>query len=229
MLQFYYLPLRARGEPLRMMLIYGHIEFDDNVILFKDWEETKNAKTICPFGQLPALKLDSGIVIAQSGAIAHYIAKICGIYPTDPEKCARADMIYELSQEMNMINPLCNYFPYKSEKWQTEYNNFFERLPDRLEFLSNALGEEQSYFGGMFENRPSHADFGIFHILDMTTYLKPDALDKYPLLTGHLFTMRCIPSIARYLRGRLTADSPDWGLPGSYIMMTAKPQTEEPL
>ena len=38
-----------------------------------------------------------------------YAARLAKVYPEGAEACAEADMILELSQEMNLINPIANW------------------------------------------------------------------------------------------------------------------------
>lgn len=116
-LTLYYLPLRARAEVIRLILAYAKIDYVNVDIPFSEWHAHKQSLDICPFGQLPSLKLPSNKVIAQSGAITRYVAKIANIYPVDPEDAAEADMIHELAQEMNAINPILNWFEYNSPQW----------------------------------------------------------------------------------------------------------------
>ena len=69
-LQLIYFPVRARAEATRMILEFGNITYtDESPTSFygKGWKE---AKALSPMGQLPALVVDGGAPIAQSGASA---------------------------------------------------------------------------------------------------------------------------------------------------------------
>lgn len=45
-LKFIYFPIRARGEPIRLILHYAGIPFEDDIIELKDWPARKTSKFI---------------------------------------------------------------------------------------------------------------------------------------------------------------------------------------
>jgi hypothetical protein len=46
------------------------------------------------------------VVVAQSGSLARYAAKLAGVYPeNDHLVCAASDSVFELGQELCTINP----------------------------------------------------------------------------------------------------------------------------
>lgn len=206
-----YLPLRARAEPIRMVFHYGGIVFEDKIYQLSDWPKAKEIKAIAPFGQLPSLQLPNGETIAETGAIIRLAAKLANIYPADVFEAAKADMLWELVMDLNMINPIFNFFPMDSEKWQTSYDAFFATFPAHLSNLVDLLGEK-AYFGG---NNPHHGDFGIFHILSLATAVKPSVLADYPTLQAFVARVASIPSMVLYLKNRLS--DKEIGVPGSFV------------
>jgi glutathione S-transferase len=140
--------------------------------------------------------LPSGATIVQSGAIARYAAKLAGVYPADPEVAAKADMIQELTMEMNPINPILNWFPKDSESYNSTYSSYFAAFDERMASVQTVLGGER-FFGG--NDVPSHGDFCLFHILDCTLTVKQDALDAFPALQAWMKSMKSIPQLQKYL------------------------------
>lgn len=207
----YYLPLRARCESIRMILRYGGVNYEDVTIPMTEWPVLKASRCIAPFGQLPSIKLPTGEILAQSGAIVRLAAKLANIYPSDPVEAARADMIFEFAQELNMINPLLNFWPTETDTWNDNFRAYFENLPRHLQTLSTLLAERY-YFGGA---SPNHGDFAIFHILDACLTMRHDCLDAFPTLTAFVQRISSIPAISQYLQERPPAK--DVGLCGSYI------------
>ncbi len=207
----YYLPLRARAEPIRMILHYGGVNYQDVTIPMTEWPAIKERRCIAPFSQLPSIRLPGGEIIAQSGAIARYAAKLAKIYPSDPLAAARADMIFEYAQELNMINPLLNFWPMETDTWSNNNRTFFDNLPRHLDTLSTMLAEKPFFCG----NTPNHGDFAIFHVLDACITMKPHSLDEYPVLINFLERIQNIPSVRVYLENRPPAH--EVGLCGSYI------------
>lgn len=211
MLTLYYLPVRARAEQIRLILSFGNIPFEDVTISFDQWATEKSNSEKFRFGQLPVLILPNGMSIAQSGAITRYVAKLVGIYPSDPEKAAVSDMVQELAMEMNVINPILNWFPLDSEQRTKEYASYFSTFDSRMAALRRILGSQQ-YFGG---EGPSHGDFCMLHILDVTLTVKPDALDNHSELKEWVERMKTIPQVQRYLSER--PQPPQVGRDGSQL------------
>lgn len=210
-LTLYFLPLRAQAEPIRMILHHGNICYEDITISMADWPQFKLNPAFAPFGQLPILKLPSGEIIAQSGAIIRYVSKLAGIYPSDPIAAARADMIYEFTQELNMINPLLNFWPTNTDAWSNNCNVYFETLPRHLEVARRLLGD-QDYFGG---DSPHHGDFAMFHVFESCVAVNPTCLDQYPTLKLYLQRMLNLQTIGSFLVGRLPPQSV--GMCGSFV------------
>ena len=195
----YYLPLRARAEATRMILAYGEINYEDVTVDMGTWSTTMKSNTSkFPFGQVPSLTLPSGTSVAQSGAIIRYVAKLAGIYPDNLEQAAIGDMVVELCQEMNPINPIVNWFELGSDAYNASYSTYFGTLDARLESLQRILGTGQ-FFGG---ESVSHGDFALFHIFDNTLLVKPDSLADFPQLKEWLDRMNAIPQLKQYLQQR---------------------------
>ncbi|KAK2712883.1 hypothetical protein QYM36_011548 [Artemia franciscana] len=98
-----YFNLRAKGEPIRLILAYGNIQYEDNRIEFSDWPALK-PKT--PFGQLPVLEVD-GKPLAQSNAIARFLAKQCNLMPATDWEQAQADELADLANDIfTMTRPV---------------------------------------------------------------------------------------------------------------------------
>ncbi len=75
--KFTYFNSQALGEPIRLLLHYGKIEFDDvRVDYANDWPTYP--KETLPLGQLPILEID-GKSLFQSIAICRYLAKKVGL------------------------------------------------------------------------------------------------------------------------------------------------------
>jgi glutathione S-transferase len=210
----YYLPLRARAEAPRMMLTVGKIPFLTKDIPFTEWAILKKTGTICHFGQLPSVKLPNGPIISQSGAVCRYIAKLAGLYPQDPVAAAEADMVFELAQEMAIINPVANYYQIDSADWKQNYDNFFARFPRRMIAAQKILGDKD-FFGGV---DPNYSDFGLFHICDITRIVQPKALDTFPQIIAWCERMNAIPGVRAYIASRPGPSTPGWGIPGTTIM-----------
>mmetsp|Transcript_6671 Transcript_6671/g.14454 ORF Transcript_6671/g.14454 Transcript_6671/m.14454 type:complete len:189 (+) Transcript_6671:142-708(+) len=158
MMKLFYLPVRARGEPIRMLLAYGKIQYEDVVIGWEQWPEQKTDAYLFPFGQTPSMEIAPNTVVAQSGAIIRYAAKLANACPSDPALAAKNDMVMEMAMEMMPINPLLNVFQADSENYAAKHAEYFAALPGRLAIAQKALGDAK-FFGGA---TPSYA--GVYDI-----------------------------------------------------------------
>lgn len=90
---FHYFQLYGRGEPVRMALYKAGIEFTDNRVTGQAWKDLQASGKL-PFGQMPALELADGTILAQQIAIMNYIAE-CNpaLKSNDPILNAKADAL----------------------------------------------------------------------------------------------------------------------------------------
>lgn len=212
-LKINYLALRARGEPIFLILEYTNIPYTTETFTFtpESWVIAKKNPEIAPYEQLPSLVLPTGEVIAESGTIIRYLAKIGKIYPSDPLEAAKSDMVLELAQELVTINPLVNFWAYGSPDYESNYKTYFDALPGNLKKLERHLGT-QNFFGG---KSPLFGDFAVFHILDLILFLNPSALDEFPTLTSFVRRVESLPAIRKYLDKRPKPN--EVGVPNSFI------------
>ncbi|KAF3424359.1 hypothetical protein E2986_07860 [Frieseomelitta varia] len=68
-----YFNVMGLGEPIRFLLSYGGVEFED-IRVNHSSEEWANMKPMTPFGQLPTLEIN-GKVYSQTLSICRYLAK----------------------------------------------------------------------------------------------------------------------------------------------------------
>ena len=83
---------RGIGEPIRLLLRVGGLEFTDRRYTVDEFAGMGDFKARLPFGQMPALEVD-GVLLGQTDSIARLAARLAGLYPADPIDAARSDMI----------------------------------------------------------------------------------------------------------------------------------------
>lgn len=215
----YYLPMRARAEPIRMILHYANIPYNDVTITFSQWPEHKARLDICPLGQLPTLQLPSGEFIAQSGTITRFVAKMGGLYPSDPVEAARGDMVHEMAQDMNAINAILNFWPRLGDAYEQHKESYFRNLPRHAAYAESLLGD-QYYFGG---SQPHFGDFSLFHVFDASLTVEPSCLKSFAKLQRWVHAMQNTPRLKSYLQQRQTVGN--LGMCGSLIQ-TLVPMTD---
>jgi len=191
--------------------------------------DNNNSNALPTLPTLPTLvAADTGIVVAQSGSLARYAAKLAGRYPTDDDHtaCAVSDAIFELGQELCTINPLVNCYSGESFA-QVERIYFRDVLPAALPQLEHQLstlgatlaqqqqqaaagsgrqaaqsGDGGNYFAG---SRASYGDVNIFHMLNNAMLLEPDLLVlRTPTLEDWYWRVSELDGLKQYLEARPT-------------------------
>jgi glutathione S-transferase len=160
------------------------------------------------FNQLPSITLPSGKVVSQSGAIIRYAGRLANLAPADEELLLDADMIVELANEMNAINPMLVFYQKDSEKFNEQKGQFGTQLPAWLASATRVLAAKD-YFGG---SSPSYGDFALLPIIDNTLKIFPDALEASPALQAWYERVIALPTVNAYLSAREPL-----GVPGSFI------------
>lgn len=165
------------------------------------------------------LMADKGVVVAQSGSLARYAAKIAGRYPTDHTACAVSDSIFELGQELCTINPLVNC--YVDDHFERVKQHYFRdvmpvalpQLEQQLSVVGTKLaaaavaaaddecGDGGVYFAG---TSATYGDINIFHMLNNALLLEPDLLVRTPCLEDWYWRMAALPGLKEYLASRPT-------------------------
>lgn len=78
---------------------YANMDFENEILTISLFNERqKDGKY--PYSQVPAVVVGDSPVICQSGAIARYVAKLSGLYPSDPLKALYVDESYEVAEDL---------------------------------------------------------------------------------------------------------------------------------
>ena len=152
--QLLYFDLPGLGEPIRFLLAYLGVPFDDR--RFKARDEFLALKPTLKFGQVPCLKLD-GHELFQSSAILRALAQKFDasgtLYPADACLASQVDgLIAQVSDMTQGWGPL-RYrerfgFPVDlfTDAAQAKCQAFYlsDTLPRHLEYFSNVLASDAS-------------------------------------------------------------------------------------
>lgn len=192
----------GRGEPARLAMHIGGVEFEDQRVVFADWPAIKSQM---PYQALPVLEVD-GKLLAQSNSINRYVAKLAGLYPGDRWQAALCDEIMDAVEDSTQLVVATFSIKNDTEKKAARQALVDGPLRSSLEQLQARL--EQS--GGKYfaDNRLTVADLKMFAwIKDLKSgnfdYIPTDLSDRVaPLLVEHFERVNTHPKIAEYYASR---------------------------
>ena len=100
-LKLIYFDIPGKAEAIRLCASVGKVDFEDVRISRERFAEMKEQGAL-PYGQVPALDVGAGRMLAQSSAILRYVATLGGLHPSDPLEAARIDSI--MSEEEDFFS-----------------------------------------------------------------------------------------------------------------------------
>ncbi|CAH1100581.1 unnamed protein product [Psylliodes chrysocephalus] len=194
-----YFNVTGLGEPVRLILSYGNIDFEDIRITFDDnWPSIKPTLPI-PYGQLPIFE-HAGKIAHQSLAICRYAAKQAKLVGSndweDLEIDAAADTINDFRLKF------VDYYYEKDPKVKEprKATLYKEMLPFYIEKFEKQIEKNNGYFA---IGKLTWADLYFVGLLEILNFiLGKDLTDGAPGLRGINEKVRAIPQIKAYLDKR---------------------------
>ena len=191
--------MRALAEAPRILLHYTEIEYEDIMSWDYYGKEWSQIKSKVPFRQLPMLVVDQKHEICQSIAILTFIEKIAGIEISDIILNAKANAVMQSAQELFMpLNPTINFAV--GDNFKKKREDITPFLNSRFEDLERALKDNEKKF--YIDEKPHACDFSVFHNLDLSKFLDPALLNKFPRLEQFIEDIESIENVASYLNSR---------------------------
>jgi len=182
----------GRGEPIRLALHIGGIEFEDLRLTFSEFGEARQSFR---FRALPVLEID-GQPVTQSTSLARFVGKKVGLYPTDDLQALYCDEAMDACEDLS--HAIGNTFGLKDDELKQAREKFVKGpLATCIKGLDGLLARG----GGQF-----FAD-GCMTVADLKIFVQTRALAKGVL--DHVPTdivEELAPSLAAH-RDRITNDS----------------------
>ncbi len=192
----------GRGEPARLALFLGGIDFEDHRIPLDKWPALKSQM---PFQALPVLEVD-GKTITQSNTINRYVGKLANLYPIDPWQAALCDEVMDAVEDIGQKIFVTLFVPDEEAKKTAREALANGPIPMYLmRFQTYLYDRGREYFA---DNRLTVADLAMFvwirylrsGILD---YIPSDLVDQSaPLLVQHFEILNSHSRILAYYEGR---------------------------
>uniref|UniRef100_A0A914DXL0 glutathione transferase n=1 Tax=Acrobeloides nanus TaxID=290746 RepID=A0A914DXL0_9BILA len=195
--KLYYLDFEGRGEPIRLLLHYAGVPFEDFRIGFQDWKDTWKAKM--PFGSVPVLEMD-GIMLPEGHAIERYLAKKFGLVGADDLEAAQIDALLTHFEEFftESILPMVSIMTgFKEGDKDKFYNEKF--LPDTARELPKIEKYIQDAGNGFhFKSGLTWADFILCHFWGFLGNVFPGFFERHPILKQAADKFYGLPKIKEY-------------------------------
>nr|AYN44524.1 glutathione S-transferase S6 [Brachionus plicatilis] len=187
-----YFDIRGRGEFIRFIFAAANHKFEDNRINPADWS---NLKASTPFQQLPTLEIHEDsetVILAQSKAIARFLADRFGFNGENEIERALIDMygcqlgdLFDSTVGKNLTN----------QQFDTILNQNFKFFEDRL----NKNGS-----GFLVGGKISWADIFLSQMTEFLDKYKNMYLDKYPQVKALDEYVRDLPGVKEWIQNRPT-------------------------
>ncbi len=192
----------GRGEPARLALHIGGVEFEDQRVVFADWPAIKPQM---PYQVLPVLEVD-GKLLAQSNSINRFFGKLAGLYPGDPWQAGLCDEIMDAVEDSTQLLVATFSIKNDNEKKTARQALVDGALRSSLEQLQTRLEQSgRKYFS---DSRLTVADLKVFGwIKDLKSgnfdHIPTDLPDRVaPLLMEHFERVNTHPKIVEYYASR---------------------------
>ena len=189
----------GRGEPIRLAMFLGNLDFNDHRFPFSDFAEVRKTT---PLGQVPTLEI-KGETITQCNAITRYIGKLTNLYPQDAYQGLLCDEVMDAVEDISYR--LVTTFGLEGDELKNareQISNTYIR-PQML-WLEEKLTKAGRYFS---DNRLTVADLKVFVYLNwiasgMLDHVPQNMIDDTPKLKEFWQRIQTTPEIMDYYNER---------------------------
>nr|WCC58240.1 glutathione S-transferase [Pharsalia antennata] len=191
-----YFELTGLGEPVRLILCYGGLEFEDNRIPKDKWPALKPST---PFGKMPLLE-HNGKIAHQSLAICRYLAKQVKLVGRNDWEDLEIDATVDTV--MDLIMKIALHFFEEDEKVKQAQAGplFNDTVPFYLEKLDAQVKKNNGYLVG---GRITWADIFAVSMLEYVSVLhKKDFISNFPNLLIVKENVLKVPNIKSWVDKR---------------------------
>ncbi|XP_050693143.1 glutathione S-transferase Mu 2-like isoform X2 [Eriocheir sinensis] len=190
-----YWKIRCLGQPIRLLLAYKRVEYEDKRYEVGDppeydktcWFSVK-FKMGFDFPNLPYY-IDGNVKITQTLAILRYLGRKYGLEGKTEEEKIRVDVL--ANQAMDLADQLFTVCYYQYDRKP----QFLKELPAKMKQLSDFLGD-RTWFAG---ETLTFVDFLIYEFLDEHRIVAPTCLDGVVNLQRFLARLEALPPVKEYM------------------------------
>lgn len=191
-----YFPVKALGEPIRFILSYLDIPFEDVRFEGEQWSALKPKM---PFGKVPVLEVDNK-QLHQSVAITRYFGKKAGLAGKDEWEDLQIDMAIDTIGDFRTAISSWHYDDVENSKAKKQDPLLKETVPYYLEKLDKHIKDNGGYLAN---GKLSWGDIYFVAIIDYLNHmLKFNITDKSAAIKKLHDEVVAIPKIKAWIAKR---------------------------
>lgn len=202
----HYFATRGRAEPIRLIMHYGGISFEDKRCTLEQYTEIKQKdQYLGPFGRLPYVEYN-GEIVAQSIAIMRFAARATGVLGENSLETLCADSLSETFA--SAVADLSLIVFAKGDDTEEKLKAIYEaEVEPSMKTAEKAISEvNDGKTGYIVGKKITYADFVLFNYMEtVEKAFKKEDKDVYadfPLLKGHRDLIKGLPQLKAYLDSR---------------------------
>ena len=197
-----YWPVRAFGQPIRLLLKYSGVEFNDKRYKMGEGNTFKDIQSIrkywlpekfnlgLDFPNLPYY-IDGDIKLSQSLVILRYLGRKHGLVATDEKSIIRQELVEQQLADARIQFMIKILLAPEFDK----QNVLNETIIPQLEQLDKFLGSGDWFVG----TKLTYVDFFGYETLDWFRLFSPETVAKYKNLSNFLNRFENLPAIKNYM------------------------------
>uniref|UniRef100_A0A023FI74 Glutathione S-transferase n=1 Tax=Amblyomma cajennense TaxID=34607 RepID=A0A023FI74_AMBCJ len=191
-----YWDLRGLGQPIRNLLIYKGVDFEDKRYKFgpapdfnrEEWLKEKFTLGIM-FPNLPYY-IDGDVKLSQSLAIMRYLAQKHDLGARDAEETMKLDVMEQQARDLAWWLIMTCY----SSSFEEQRLVYEKAMEDQLRIWDDHLQGNVWAFG----DRLTYVDFLLYEALDWNYEFKADAFQPFPVLLAYMKRFEELPNLKEY-------------------------------
>ncbi|XP_075698379.1 glutathione S-transferase P 1-like [Rhinoderma darwinii] len=190
-----YFPVRARAEPIRLLLSDQGASWTEDEVQIADWFSGKSdLKKKAVFGQLPRFQ-HGDFDLYQSNTILRYLGRVHGINGSNNQESALIDMVNDGVEDLRQKYGRLYFFDYETGK-----EKYINDLPNQLSAFEKILSKNSNGTKFVVGDKISYADYNLLDILHCHLDLDPKCLTSFPLLSAYVERLASRPKLSQYLK-----------------------------
>ena len=188
-----YFDIRGRAEPIRTLMSFIGVDFEDKQVTMEEWETLRLST---PFRRMPVYR-EGGVEIPETFAIMNYLGRKHDLRGESEADQIRCDITIEAWRDYG--NRVANAFGALSVSSDARERFVTEEQPALLSDLEGFYEKRDAasrYWAG---SSPTICDFAAFHMIDGLVGQFPEVLPQFQGLSSFHTFFSNLPKIKQYL------------------------------